>query len=64
MHAAGDRVRLDATVVRVRGDSVMLQLADGQAVHLAAEHLASHIEDKAIRPAGRKVVHGPDRVPD
>ena len=61
---AGDRVRLEATVVRMRGDSVTLQLGDGQAVHVGLEHLAPPVEDKALRPAARKVVHAANRVPD
>ena len=64
MLAAGDRVRLEAVVVRARGDSVTLQLPDGQAVHVGADHLTPLVENKALRPTARKVVHAADRVPD
>lgn len=64
MIEAGDRVRLEAIVVRARGDSATLQLPDGQAVHVGIEFLSPVVEDKALRPAGRKVSHGPNRVPD
>ena len=64
MLTAGDRVRLEAVVVRARGDTVTLQLADGQAVHMGTDHLTPLVADKALRPAARKVVHGADRVPD
>jgi hypothetical protein len=64
MLVAGDRVRLEAVVVRVRGDSVTLQLGDGQAVQVGSEHLAPMIENKALRPTARKVSHAADRVPD
>jgi len=64
MLAAGDRVRLEAVVVRVKGEAVTPQLSDGQAVQLGSEHLAPLIENKALRPASRKVVDAANRVPD
>ncbi|MHB8637811.1 MAG: hypothetical protein ACYC96_15205 [Fimbriimonadaceae bacterium] len=64
MLAPGDRVRLDAVVVRVRGDSVTLQLGDGQAVFVGLDHLTPGIENKALRPPARKGVDASHHVPD
>ncbi len=65
MLAAGDRVSLPATVIRTRDDTVSLQLPDGQAVHISAEHLSPPpVQDKALRPPARKATHAANRVPD
>ena len=61
--SVGDRIRLDAVVVGVRGEVATLQLSDGQAVRVPFAHLGGTVEDKALRPT-RKVAHAANRVPD
>jgi hypothetical protein len=64
MFAAGDRVPLEGRVLRVTGEVVALQLADGQAIQVAATHLVPAVETKALRTSERKVIHAEIGVPD